>query len=299
MMILKVLLLCLNLHAFDLGVNTHMDCQPHLSKLHEINATWIRSDFNWSAIEPQRDKWDWAATDAIVANARRLNLNVYAAIVSVPSWTSSNGLNTGVPNQVDWMHFIDVLSNRYSNYIGAYGILNEPNLEEFWMGSTKDYVDIMLRPAYPIIHHNAPTAVVAAPDLAHLYSARLGIDGFFKDLPPESFDVLSHHVYGSTDLKSKLYGFKFMGIGYKPGLIQMIQRFPGKEVWITECGDRSEDEKQQAAVISLQLKEFSKIPAIKKVFLFHFMDSEGDKEKWGLLRPDESPKLIWSVLRHE
>jgi len=296
--VFKLLLLCLSLHAYELGVNTHVDSTPDLARLKEIHATWIRCDFNWPGIEPQKDQWDFSIPDEIVKRAAYEHLHVYASFGSTPCWASQDGSETGVPNMVDWLHFIDVISRRYDLMVDAYGIWNEPNLEEFWTGSVQQYIDI-LQPAYHIIKTNSPKAIVAAPDTAHLYSARLGLGGFFAHLPTDSFDVLSTHIYGSKDFDSKLHGFKFMGITYKEGLLSMLKRFPGKDVWITEVGDNSTDEKVQRDIILKQLSALSAIPNVKKIFLFHFMDGDGADNTWGLLRKDGSPKLIWEALRHE
>lgn len=292
-------------HNVDLGVNIHCDYSPHLVKVKEMGANWVRMDLNWSSIEPKRGRWDFSNPDMVIANAEKLNLKVYASLISTPKWETVSGEPNAVPQMMDWLIFVKAISERYKNRISVYGIWNEPNLEEFWQGSTEQYIEILLKPSYAVIKAISPSSQVAAPELAHLYSAKLGISDFLMQLNRrdalKSFDILSHHLYGDEDFNSKLFGFGILGVKYKSGLLQMISDagITDKDIWITELGSNVADhnEKFQNDVILKQLETLENIPRVKKVFIYHFMDDNIHKEKWGLLRSDESLRPVYQSLK--
>lgn len=292
-------LLSSSLQAFEIGVNTHCGCNDTFSKISNMGGAWIRADFNWSAIEPKRDQWDWSTTDTVVECAKRQHLKIDACLISIPQWA---GLP--VPNVLDWMNFVKALSGRYKDSIQVYSILNEPNLEEFWMGSAEDYVNVMLKPASVIIKSQSPNSLVGGPDLAHLYSGRLGIEDFFKTIhrlhAEDSIDVLTHHLYGDKDFESKIYGFKFLGIQYKKGLLQMLKQngLGDKDIWITECGENKNDNEQERVILK-QLKVLKSIPQVKVVIVYQLMDSSDHEERWGILRSDGSEKPSYKSIKEQ
>ena len=51
--------------------------------------TWVRADFYWSSIEPQRGHFAWGATDNFVRAANARGLRVLAMPDYTPSWARS------------------------------------------------------------------------------------------------------------------------------------------------------------------------------------------------------------------
>ncbi len=278
-------------NELEIGANIHCSSNPEISMLKDMGANWVRVDMNWSSIEPEKGKWDFSTPDAVVNNAEKSNLKIYASLISTPSWVAKSPIDP--PDFLEWMIFVKKLSERYGDRIAVYGIWNEPNLEEFWSGTSEQYVEILLKPAYPIIKFNAPHSLVAAPELAHLYSARLGITDFFASIKKyggeKSLDVVSHHIYGDTDFSSKIFGFKFIGIQYRQGLLQMLKDngLGDKHIWITEMGSNvsNSNEEQQASNLIAQLSLLKSLPLFDKAIIYE-LGPESNNDQWGLLRPD-------------
>lgn len=287
---------------FEIGVNIHCNPDPNICIIKEMGAEWVRVDMNWCGIEPEQGKWDFNLADAVVDNANKLNLKIYASLICTPKWLSDKSID--VPTQLEWMIFVKKLSERYGDRIAVYGIWNEPNLEEFWSGSSEQYVEILLKPAYPIIKFNAPHSLVAAPELAHLYSARLGIRDFFNSIKTyggeNSFDIISHHLYGDKDFESKIFGYKFLGIQYRQGLLQMLKEdgFGNKRIWITEMGSNVSDsnEEGQALILKRQLILLKSLPLFDKAMIYE-LGPENNKEQWGLLRLDGSRRPAFNEIQ--
>lgn len=292
-------------NPFELGVNIHLDSGAQLLKACELGVQWVRVDVNWDGVEPRAGEWDFSAPDRSILDARNLGLKVYATLAYSPPWASSTGKGTGVPDIRAWERFVDQAARHYRGMVQAYGIWNEPNLEEFWTGSAEQYVDVLLKPAFRAIRLNDPSALVAGPDLAHLYSARLGIQDFLRTLAErggaDCLDVLSHHVYGADDFPHKLFGFSFGSYLYKPGLVQMLQAagLDHKPVWITEMGAEAGalGEKVQAELIVRQLGLLKSQHWVNKVFIYQLRDDRVEGPQWGLCRTDSSPRPAYGQVR--
>ena len=60
----------------------------YLSRLRAGEISWIREDFNWALLEPQRGRYVWTATDALMRNASLLGIHVLATAAYSPGWAS-------------------------------------------------------------------------------------------------------------------------------------------------------------------------------------------------------------------
>ena len=96
--------------------------------------TWVRADFYWSAIELQRGKFSWAATDAFVARGA-LARTSSPCDAGLHAGVGSLGSDRQVPaeNPVDYATFVGKLAARYAPMgVHAWEIWNEPNVSVFW-----------------------------------------------------------------------------------------------------------------------------------------------------------------------
>jgi hypothetical protein len=293
--------------AFEIGANIHMNEYERLDQLCSAGARWVRMDLLWPAIEPVRGQWDFSRADAALAQARRQGLKVYANLLYSPAWASGNGQYTGVPRQADWEDFVRMMARRYGGQVEAFGIWNEPNLDEFWAGNARDYTQVLLKPAYNIIHREAPGVKVAGPELAHLYSATIPVPKFLDEMRRdgglEALDIFSHHVYGNADFRGKLDGFWLGALLFRPGLKQMLEAAGqgGREVWITEMGvDAAKlGEEGQAREMERQLRVLASLPWVEKAFVYEWQDNPDPAHHsgWGLCRGDGTVRPAYAALQ--
>ena len=55
-----------------------------------MDADWVRIDLDWSAIESERGRYDWAVTDKLVDQAEAHGINVLGVIAFTPDWARSS-----------------------------------------------------------------------------------------------------------------------------------------------------------------------------------------------------------------
>jgi hypothetical protein len=288
--------------GFEAGANLHS--HPQLELLRAMGATWVRLNLDWEGIQPRPEVWDFSQADASIAAAESAGLKVYACLLYSPPWASSNGRSNGVPRAAAWEAYVSAVARRYGQRVQAYGIWNEPNLDDYWAGNARDYVQVLLLPASAIIHREAPGVLVAGPDLAHLVTATIPVPQFFRELKLYggigALDVVSHHVYGQEDLEGKMVGAKFLGLTYRPGLKDMLGQagLAGKPLWLTETGVNAKDvgEERQAQLLDLQWRFFATQPWVKKAFIYAWADDAGQRSEWGLLDRKGRPKPAYRAL---
>ena len=119
------------------GVNIHAPSGAHLRQLlDEVQAAgigWVRIDFIWALVQPQRGTFDWSLYDEIVAEARARGIEVLAILAYTPGWATDGDAFNGVPRDVeDWRTFSRRAAERYRGRIAAWEHWNEPNLPQFW-----------------------------------------------------------------------------------------------------------------------------------------------------------------------
>ena len=292
--------------GFEAGANLHST--PHLNWLRAMGAHWVRLNLDWDAIQPRRGVWDFEQADASIAAAEAAGLKVYACLLYSPPWASANGKGNGVPTAEAWNAYVTAVARRYGNRVQAYGIWNEPNLDDYWAGNARDYTQRLLIPASAIIHREAPGVIVAGPDLAHLATGTIPVPQFFREMKQyggiEALDVVSHHLYGQEDFEAKLIGAKFLGITYRPGLKQMLKAagLGDKELWLTETGvdAKALGEARQAELLDAQWRVLATQPWVKKAFVYAWADDPSQDQRWGLIDAQGNAKpafeAMWRLL---
>jgi hypothetical protein len=282
--------------GFEAGANLHSN--PQLDRLCAMGATWVRLNLDWELIQPKPGVWDFRRADAAIAAAENAGMKIYACLLYSPRWASSSGKPNAVPRPEAWEAYVRTVARRYGTRVAAYGIWNEPNLDDYWTGNARDYVQVLLLPASAIIHREAQGVLVAGPDLAHLVTATIPVPQFFLELQryggAEALDVISHHVYGREDFEGKLSGAKFLGLTYRPGLKQMLVKagLSHKDLWLTETGINAQDigVQRQAQLLEAQWRLLATQKWVKKAFIYAWADDSGQDSQWGLLDRQGAPK---------
>ena len=100
------------------------------SKLAELGVHRMRTDFTWSAIEPQKGTFAWADTDALVAEAAAHGVDLLPVLdYGVPWATSVPGADDKYPpdDPRDFAAFAAAAAGRYQASVTDWEIWNEPN----------------------------------------------------------------------------------------------------------------------------------------------------------------------------
>ncbi len=289
------------------GVNAHIPSGSVADRIEASGIEWVRIDFLWSLAEPEADVYDWSVYDALVDRLEARVLKIYSGLGSTPAWATTGPEFSGVPEDVDqWREFCYLAAKRYSGRIDAWGLWNEPNLDEFWDGSRQEYIDILLIPGAESISIADPSALVCAPDLAHLGSAdwedwlRATINAARDHL-----DVVTHHVYPSNGWASEVtYDLETGGpFPFSPPSVQRVLQDTGwwrRPFWLSETGVQSDrwGEGRQATFVDELLDQWFDPQRghrswVDRVFFYEMNDGPSPSSyTYGLIQgpPDFTPK---------
>ena len=304
------------------GVNIHAPSGAHLRHLlDEAQAAgigWVRIDFIWAVVQPQRGTFDWSLYDEIVDEARSRGIEVLAILAYTPGWATDGDAFNGVPRDVeDWRTFCRRAAERYRGRIAAWEIWNEPNLPQFWAGSRAEYRDLILEPAALAIHAADPAAAAGGPGLAHLVSGSRDWYAWLRETLEAKghlLDFVSHHVYdshGSRAVTDKLDDNTLFGDepglwdAVNPSLAEVLDYVGWSgPVWLTETGWASNDvgEADQGAFLGGLLGRWFGDGAshhlLDKIFVYELQDDPTPgAAKWGLLAADLREKAAYAVYR--
>lgn len=298
--------------ATGFGVNAHIPSDPLSDRIQAGGIEWVRVDVLWSLIEPERDVYDWSIYDDLVDRLESRGLRIYAGLGSTPGWATAGSETNGVPDETSqWREICYLAAQRYAGRVDAWGLWNEPNLSRFWQGSRQQYIDVILRPGAEAIRLGDPSALVCAPDLAHLSSADWDdwLDATIR-AAGDLLDVVTHHVYPSNGWASEVtYDLETGGpFPFSPPSVQEVLQRTGwwqRPFWLTETGVESArwgDGRQASFVDELLDEWFAPTRDYRNWvdrFFFYEMTDAGDPSTttWGLLRgpPEFEPKPAYTA----
>lgn len=287
------------------GMNTHVPTAALLNKCQAGNIAWARIDLDWFALQPTRTTYNWSSIDAVVSAASSRGINLYATLAYTPAW-ANGGLDRTVPptNPEDWKNFVRTVVNRYKANIRCWGLWNEPDISQFFSGTTSQYINIILVPGAQAVREADPTALRCAPDLA-------GNSNFLRDVlngAKDSIDVVTLHKYDEqvSQIMRKWDGTRWPweDPNYK-SVLQSTGAW-GKAVWFTEVGWPTADgtfidtvtEAQQAGLYTQLLDQVRQRTWINKIFFYELRDDPtAGVPKWGILNSDSSEKLAFAAYR--
>jgi hypothetical protein len=192
----------------------------------------------WPDLEPNRGQWRFDNLDKSLALAEAHHAEVLMTLGLTPRWASArpeepSGYQPGFaaePKDLeDWRTFVRTFATRYKGRVRNYEIWNEPNLKEFWSGST-DQMVVLTREASQIIHSIDPHAVVVSPPATGGYGVKWLLE-FLSKGGGQYVDVIGYHFY----------------VGDQPpeAMVSVIQAVKqtmvnngvgGKPLWDTEAG---------------------------------------------------------------
>jgi hypothetical protein len=296
--------------ATGFGINGHIPGNRAADRIEEAGIEWVRIDFLWSFVETERDRYDWSIYDALVDRLEARGLKIFAGLGATPAWATSGPEFNGIPDDPEqWQEFCYLAARRYAGRIEAWGLWNEPNLDRFWLGTRNQYIDEILIPGARSIRLADPSALIAAPDLAHIGSANWD-DWLFDVITAarSEIDVVTHHVYPSygwadTVTEDLQYGGPFP---FSPPGVRDILQDAGwwqRPFWLTETGVESADYGQgtQADFVSDLLDQWFGNDRrsrnwVDRIFFYELNDGPSPPQyTWGIVNgpPDFEPKSAY------
>ncbi|HWR14619.1 MAG TPA: beta-galactosidase [Terriglobales bacterium] len=188
---------------FD-GTSSRERVRRHMQVAQQVGAKYLRCSFTWNAIENQRGKYNWKFWDMLVDEAERTNIKLIPYVAYTPEWAA------GTPDQfwkrppTDPKFYADTMyqvARRYRGRIHSWEIWNEPDIEEYWMGSTERFAELV-RLAAAAIRKADPNATLVLAGMSK------GPSPFFRELiekydVEKLVDVIAMHGYPESWLEER------------------------------------------------------------------------------------------------
>ena len=276
--------------ALPYGINAHLPSSAQLDCVAEAGIAWIRVDFNWFMIEPERGVYDWTTTDAIIGEARARGLNIYATLAYSPEWANGGqDINAPPTDAGDWYAFVYTTVSRYRDSVKHWGMWNEPNLEGFFSGTRDQYIATILRGGAQAVREADPSSSVLGPELAMIGDWWQWLY-VVLDQAAEAIDIVTQHAYedSGTQVLSKML---------TPRGIMEVTGTDAKPLWLTETGWRTDEvsEHAQAAYYAQVLDGIDAHDWPDKVFFYELADDPNSAAQWGILHSDLTPKQAYDT----
>jgi hypothetical protein len=289
-----------------------------LDAMAAAGMTWVRADFYWSAIELQRGRFSWAATDTFVRAATSRGLRVLALADYTPSWARSGPTDKYPPtNPNDYATFVQAAAQRYAPMgVHAWEIWNEPNNAMFWAprADAAAYTT-MLRLAGAAIKQADPSATVVTGGLSPASDNGRDVSPFtflasiYAHGGRTSFDAVGYHPYSYP--YAPMYAAVWNTF-YRTPDVHALMAANGdgaKQVWGTEVGfatgtdAKAVSDSAQAADISLAIDQWTSWSFHGPIFFYTMRDLGTNRadvnQNMGMVDHAGVPKPVFASVRRQ
>lgn len=215
-----------------------------------MHVTWIRADFDWSAIEARRGQFDWSYPDAVVKEATARRMSVLPILSHTPAWARPVGTTSSRPpdHAADFANFASAAATRYGPLgVHTWEIWNEPNISDFWQPTpdANKYGELF-KATTAAIHPVDPSATLLIGGLTRGTDTANGlrisqltfVERLYANGAAQSADAIAVHPYSFPSLPLQSNARVVGGLDDVPALHRLMAHHGDgrKKVWITEFG---------------------------------------------------------------
>jgi hypothetical protein len=284
-----------------------------MALMQQAGVGWVRMDFLWEDIEPERGDFNFAKYDLIVETARRHNINILGILDYTAYWASpSRAWNSPSQDNSLFVNYASRVIERYKDRVKYWELWNEPDSNVYWQpqDGLKNYC-VLLKEVYLAAKSIDPECKILNGGLANgLASVNKLYDNGAKDY----FDILNIHIF-----ENPLNPGSIKAVTACPRLAYKIMRRNGdgdKKIWISEIGcpgvkrgsgvknwwmGKNPTERQQADWLKKVFSELLKDERAEKVFWAFFRDCDkhwdNGVDHFGIVRWDFSRKPAFKAFQ--
>lgn len=134
-------------HPWNCFKYSKKDLEKAVRLLKELGITFVRMDFYWQDIEPDKGRFNFTKYDYIVELLAKNQIRILAILDYSTDWTSS-AWNRPPDNLDDFANFAKETVSRYKNRIKYWEIWNEPDSNFYWspQDDMKTYAKLLKKP---------------------------------------------------------------------------------------------------------------------------------------------------------
>lgn len=158
----------------------------------------------WPDLEPRNSNWNFKLLDQYVALAQKHNTDLLLPLGFTPTWASVRpdepspyfrlGNVAGPKYIEDWRTYVSTVAKRYKGRIRNYEIWNEPNLKQYWTGTTKELVNLA-HEASRILRDIDPSVTIVGPSATDRETGPAWLDEYLSAGGGIYLDAIAHHLY--------------------------------------------------------------------------------------------------------
>ncbi|MDD5505394.1 MAG: family 1 glycosylhydrolase [Candidatus Omnitrophica bacterium] len=251
--------------------------------MQEAGVGWVRMDFLWEDIEPEKGNFEFAKYDQIVDLLNKNGLQVLGIFDYSVGWAvAGKELNCPPGDNALFVEYAVKVINRYKDRIKYWEVWNEPDSAVYWQAQDglKSY-SALLKAVYLAAKKTDPECQILNGGLANGLGS---INDLYSNGAKDYFDILNLHFFESPLHEGGLKPLiAFPGAARK---IMVVNGDESKKIWITETG----------------------CPGVKpgiKTSNWWIGDNPGEKEQaeWlrkvytGLLESNAVERIFWAFFR--
>lgn len=281
----------------DIGLNVHWALsgfdrdELYKQRLQESRTEWAREHFFTEVFVVEKPEAWFERYDMVMKNYREQNINV----VGMLAYGMKNG-DFSVPDEKEWLDFVEIVVRRYKNDVKIWEVWNEPDSPDFLAPNQAKIYAPLLSITYDKIKSIDPEAKVmngglATPDVNFAQTLFTNARG--------KFDIFNVHYY---------YADEYVADGDLHRLDTDAKRLrkyvdsqkPGMPIWVTEMGASTGsygiDENSQTEYLKESTRLLMQSGYVNKILLYNIrnFDYNSDYENnFGLLDVNMNSRPSW------
>jgi len=135
-----------------------------VDQMYDIGVRWLRLNFHWHSVEPEKGKLDWGVMGKFADCALAHDMHVMAEVANTPKWASTaadderiGAIDTGAgwmsvaPRDfADWENFCRKTAERFGGKVKYFEVWNEPgapldykNFNGFYRDSSDNFIKLI------------------------------------------------------------------------------------------------------------------------------------------------------------
>ncbi len=278
----------------------------------EAGIGFVRMDFLWQDIEPEKGKFDFKKYDELTGILAKHDLRILALLNYNTDWSSK--VWNAAPDRALFVGYVRKVVHRYKKKVKYWELWNEPDDRLYWQ--PQDYMKaytLLLKDVTAAIKQEDPTAKVVLGGMAKFIPQSL--KHVYQNGGKDSFDIVNCHPFQDPRTAEALNQLR----GAYLGMRKVMEAYGDgeKDLWFTELGSPgvaagkrpytgwwlgpNPSEDLQARWLTKVYTKALEWPGVKKIFWAFFRDLDGffdtGVNDFGLVRHDFSKKPSYDAYR--
>ncbi len=219
---------------FTITDEVKTNLRSKLAKAKDLGASYMRTDFWWGIIQPEKARWEWDLADLVIEEICKAGLEPFPILSYASAWSGDVSPATPEERALFGQYVFEVV-NRYKDKVSRWEVWNEPNIRPFWVPTPDPvlYTEV-LKVAYTRAKEADPSCTIVG--LCTAGADYAFIEKCYKEGCSDYLDAVSfHHYSGRRDedelLNEIIHVRRIMqryGDGDKPLLITELGIGSGK-----------------------------------------------------------------------